>query len=105
MVYGLFPLLQCMMFTITLLVDVKHLDNWIHGIRVRKVIQNITKSISCNSASVLMIITFIHGLRLTLEKNGNSNRGVCTMKADMLQSLNERRGKGYCPSTVDYSDV
>ena len=51
--------------------------------------EEITKSISYDAASVSMIIPFIRGLRLTLEKNDDSNRGVRTIKADMLQSLND----------------
>ena len=59
-------------------------------IKVLGYIEEITKSISCDSASVSMIIPFIRGLRLTLEKNDDSDRGVRTMKADILQSLNDR---------------
>ena len=59
-------------------------------VKVLSYIEEITKSISCDLASVSMIIPFIHGLRLTLEKNDDSDRGVSTMKADMLQSLNDR---------------
>ena len=62
-------------------------------------IEEITKSISCDSASVLMIIPFIRGLRLTLEKNDDSDRGVRTMKADMLQSLND------CYDGIEEEDV
>ena len=59
-------------------------------VKVFGYIEEITKSITCDSASVSMIIPFIRGLRLTLEKNDDSHRGVRTMKADMLQSLNGR---------------
>ena len=59
-------------------------------VKVLSYIEKITKSISCDSASVLMIIPFIRGLCLTLEKNNDSDRGVHTMKADMLWSLNDR---------------
>ena len=59
-------------------------------VKVLGYIEEITKSISCDSASVSMIISFIRGLRLTLEKNDDSDRGVHTTKADMLQSLNDR---------------
>ena len=59
-------------------------------VQVLGYIEEITKSISCNAASVSMIIPFICGLCLTLEKNDDSDRGVRTMKADMLQSLNDR---------------
>ena len=41
-------------------------------VKVLGYIEEITKSISCNSASVSMIISFIRGLRLTLEKNDDS---------------------------------
>ena len=59
-------------------------------VQVLGYIEEITKSISCDAASVSMIISFIRRLRLTLEKNDDSDRGVRTMKADMLQSLNDR---------------
>jgi len=58
--------------------------------KVLSYIEEITKSISCDAALVSLIIPFIRGLRLTLEKNDDSDRGVCTMKADMLKSLNNR---------------
>ena len=50
--------------------------------------EQITKSISTRAASVSLIIPFIQALRLTLEKNDGSDRGVRTWKADMLASLN-----------------
>ena len=58
-------------------------------VKVLSYIEEIAKSISCDSASVSMIIPFIRGLGFTLEKNYDSDRGVRTMKADMLQSLND----------------
>ena len=59
-------------------------------VKVLCYIEEITKSISCDAASVSLIIPFIRGLRLTLEKNDDSDRGVRTMKADMLKSSNDR---------------
>ena len=59
-------------------------------VKVLSYIEEITKSISCDAASVSIISPFIRGLRLTLEKNDDSDKGVRTMKADMLQSLNDR---------------
>ena len=53
-------------------------------------VEEITKSVSTDAASVSLIIPFIQALRLTLEKNDDSDRGVRTMKADMLASLNRR---------------
>ena len=58
-------------------------------VKVLSYIEEITKSIPCDSSSVSMIIPFIRGLSLTLDKNDDSDRGVRTMKADMLQSLND----------------
>jgi len=51
-------------------------------------VEQINKSISTDAASVSLIIPFIQALRLTLEKNDDSDRGVQTTKADMLASLN-----------------
>ena len=48
-------------------------------------VEEITKSVS---TSVSLIIPFIQALRLTLEKNDDSDCGVQTMKADMLASPN-----------------
>ena len=59
-------------------------------VQVLGYIKEITKSISCDAASVSIIIPFIRGLRLTPEKNNDSDRGIRTMKAYMLQSLNDR---------------
>ena len=50
----------------------------------------ITKSVSTEAASTSLIIPFVQVLRLTLEKNNDSDRGIRTMKADMLASLNRR---------------
>jgi len=36
-----------------------------------------------------MIIPFIRGLWSTLKKNNDSDKGIRTTKADMLQSLND----------------
>jgi len=55
-------------------------------IKVLECVEQITKSISTLS----LIIPFIQALRLTLEKNDDSDCGVRTMKADMLASLNRR---------------
>ena len=52
-------------------------------------IEEITKSICTDEASVSLIIPFVRALRLTLEKR-NNDTGVCTMKAEMLASLNRR---------------
>ena len=53
-------------------------------------VEEITKSISTEAASVSLIIPFVQAFRLTLEKNDESDRGIRTMKADMLTSLNRR---------------
>ena len=58
-------------------------------IAVLNPIQKITKSISTDAASVSLIIPFIRALRRTLEIHDN-DRGVRTMKGDMLTSLNRR---------------
>ena len=52
-------------------------------------IEEITKSICTDAASVSLIIPFVRALRLTLEKHDNDS-GVHTMKAEMLASLNRR---------------
>ena len=43
-------------------------------VKVLSYIEEITKSISCDAASVSLIIPFIQGLCLTLEKNDDSDR-------------------------------
>jgi len=58
-------------------------------VKILSYFDKITKFISCDSASVSMIIPFIRGLRSTLEKNDDFDKGVRTTKADMLQSLND----------------
>ena len=52
--------------------------------------EEITKSISTEAASTSLIIPFIQAFRLTLEKHDDSDRGIRTMKADILASLNRR---------------
>ena len=39
-----------------------------------------------------LIIPFVQPFRLTLEKHDDGDRGIRTMKADMLASLNRRYG-------------
>ena len=58
-------------------------------IAVLNPIQEITKSIATDAASVSLIIPFIRALRRTLEIHDN-DCGVRTMKGDMLTSLNRR---------------
>ena len=58
-------------------------------IAVLSPIEEITKSISTDEASVSLIIPFIRALRKTLENHDN-NRGVRSMKGEMLTSLNRR---------------
>ena len=52
-------------------------------------IEEITKSISTNAASVSAIIPFIRMLEKSLEKH-HDDRGVQTMKQEMLKSLKQR---------------
>ena len=59
-------------------------------VKVLGCIEEITKSVSTEAASTSLIIPFVQALRLTLEKNNDSDRGMRTMKADMLASLNRR---------------
>jgi len=49
-------------------------------VKVLSYIEEITKSKSCDSTSVSMIIPFIRGLRSTLEKNDDSDKGLRIMK-------------------------
>ncbi len=58
-------------------------------IAVLNPIQEITKSISTDAASLSLIIPFIRALRKTLENHDDDSR-VQTMKSDMLTSLNRR---------------
>ena len=55
-------------------------------------IEEITKFVSTEAASTSFIAPFVQALRSTLEKNDDSDRGVRTMKADMLALLNRRYG-------------
>ena len=59
-------------------------------VKVLCCVEEITKSISTDAASVSLIIPFVQAFRLTLKKNDDSDRGIRTMKADMLSSLNRR---------------
>lgn len=61
-------------------------------VKVLKCVEEITKSISIEAASTSLIIPFVQAFRLTLQKHDDSDRGVRTMKADMLASLNRRYG-------------
>ncbi|XP_003389647.1 PREDICTED: zinc finger BED domain-containing protein 4-like [Amphimedon queenslandica] len=58
-------------------------------ITVLKPVDDITKSISSEKASVSIIIPYIRALRKTWEKSGD-DRGVQTMKKELLDSLNRR---------------
>ena len=56
-------------------------------------VEKITKSVSTEAASRSLIIPFVQTLHLTFfEKNDVSHRGVRTMKAYMLTSLNKCYG-------------
>ena len=61
-------------------------------VKVLGCVEEITKSISTEAASTSLIIPFIQAFRLTLEKRDDSDRGIRTMKADMLASLNRCYG-------------
>ena len=52
-------------------------------------VEELTKSISADCASVSVIIPFVKMLSKTLQKHHN-NSGVRTMKNEMLSSLNQR---------------
>ena len=54
-------------------------------------VEEITRSISTEVASVSLIIPFIRAFRRTLENHDN-DRGIRTMKSEMLTSLNRRYG-------------
>lgn len=54
-------------------------------------IKEITRSISTEVASVSLIIPFVKAFRRTLEDHDN-DRGIRTMKSEMLASLNRRYG-------------
>ena len=51
-------------------------------------VEEITKSISTEAASTSLIIPLIQAFRLTLEKHEHGDRGIRTMKTDILASLN-----------------
>ena len=59
-------------------------------VKVLGCVEEITKSISKEAASTSLIIPFIQAFRLMLEKHDDSDRGIQTMKADILASLNRR---------------
>ena len=70
------------------------------AVKVLGCVEEITKSISTKAASTSLIIPFIQAFRLTLEKHDDSDRGIRTMKADMLASLNRCYGnKHYTDSS------
>lgn len=54
-------------------------------------VEEMTNSISTNQASISLIIPFVRVLKKTLQDNSN-DRGVQTMKGEMLASLNRRLG-------------
>ena len=54
--------------------------------------KEITKSVSTEAASTSLLILFAQALRLTLEKNDDSDKGVRTMKAGILATLNRHHG-------------
>ena len=58
-------------------------------------VEEITKSISTNAASVSLIFPFVHMLERNLEKH-HDDRGVQTMKAEMLKSLKQRYADAEC---------
>ena len=61
-------------------------------VKVLGCVEEITKSISTDAASTSLIIPFIQAFQLTLEKHDDSDKGIRTMKADMLASLNRLYG-------------
>ena len=58
------------------------------AVNVLGLVEEMTKSISTNAASVSLIIPSIRAFQLSLEKDDDSDRGVQTMKREMLASLN-----------------
>ena len=58
-------------------------------ITILKPIEDITQSVSSDRASSSMIIPFVRSLRKSWEAN-DDDRGVQTIKSEMLSSLNER---------------
>ena len=53
-------------------------------------IEDITQSISSEGSSLSIVIPFVRALRNHLENNDDNDRGVRTMKHEMLKSLNTR---------------
>ena len=51
--------------------------------------EEISMSVSTEEASASLILPFVQALRLTLQKNTDDDRGVLTMKDEMLQSLDK----------------
>ena len=52
-------------------------------------IEEITRSISAELASISIVIPYVRILTKTLEKNENDS-GICTMKGELLKSLKSR---------------
>ena len=52
-------------------------------------VEEITKCISEDTACISVIIPLVRGLKKTLEQS-DKDRGVCTMKSEMLESLQRR---------------
>ena len=67
-------------------------------------IEEIMKSISANAASVSAIIPFIRMLQRSLEKHHN-DRGVQTMKHEMLKSLKQRYADAECNEILTISTI
>ena len=62
-------------------------------------VEEITRSISTEVASVSLIIPFIRAFRRTLEDHDN-DRGIRTKKSEMLDSLNRRYGDAESKETL-----
>ena len=58
-------------------------------INVLSPVEEITKGISKDTTCILMIIPSVRGLRKTLEQSLD-DRGICTMKFEILESLHRR---------------
>ena len=67
-------------------------------------VEEITKSISANAASISAIISFICMLQRKLEKHHN-NRRVQTMKHEMLKSLKQRYADVECNEILTISTI
>ena len=67
-------------------------------------VEEITKSISANAASVSAIIPFIRMLHWSLEKHHNDS-GVQTMKHEMLESLKQRYADAECNEILTISTL